>query len=90
MPPELREAPVHEIAPAEIEPLESATVQYEELFLQVPPASADADEAAPESGDAPDDAAAAPEPEGTTWSFSSTARAPNRSSPSFRSTRSPP
>jgi hypothetical protein len=40
---EQREAPVHEIAAAELDPLtESASGQYEELFLQVPPASADA------------------------------------------------
>ena len=68
-PMELREAPVHEIAPAELEPLESAAVQYEELFLQVPPASATTDEATPEHGDTPDDDAVAPEPEGTTWSL---------------------
>jgi hypothetical protein len=37
---EQREAPVHEIAAAELDPLtESASGQYEELFLQVPPAS---------------------------------------------------
>jgi twitching motility protein PilT len=65
---ELAEAPVHEIAPAEIEPLESATVQYEELFLQVPPASANT-EAAPEYSGTPDEDAV-PEPEPTTWSFS--------------------
>ena len=66
---ELRDAPVHEIAPTELEPLEAATVQYEELFLQVPPASAHAEEAVPDHDDTTDDAALAPEPEGATWSF---------------------
>jgi twitching motility protein PilT len=64
---ELREAPVHEIAATELEPLESATVQYEELFLQVPArhrrrGSAEYVE--------PPDETAAQEPEGTTWAFS--------------------
>ena len=74
-PSELREAPVHEIAPAEIAPLEAATVQYEELFLQVPAASETADddapvyEAAPEYVDAPRDDIATPEPQGATWAF---------------------
>src|SRR5687767_2816619 len=45
---DLREAPVHEIAPVEIEPLESTGVPYEELFLQVPPASDGGEEPAPE------------------------------------------
>ena len=81
-PAELREAPVHEIAPAEVAPLETATVQYEELFLQVPAATDTADddapvyEAAPEYAgtpeyvDAPQDDTAAPDPQGTTWAFS--------------------
>jgi twitching motility protein PilT len=75
-PAELREAPVHEMAPTEIEPLESATVQYEELFLQVPPASAVAEDDVPEYVAAPEftaaagDRADASEPEGTTWAFS--------------------
>jgi twitching motility protein PilT len=75
-PSELREAPVHEIAPAEIAPLESATVQYEELFLQVPAATEAADdnapayEAAPEDVDAARDGIATPEPHGATWAFS--------------------
>jgi len=65
-----REAPVHEIAAAELEPLtESASGQYEELFLQVPPASADAGPPAPEYDDAGDSRIAAPEPERTTWTF---------------------
>ena len=69
-PSELREAPVHEIAATELEPLtESASVQYEELFLQVPPASADVEPAAPEYYDATDASVAAPEPERTTWTF---------------------
>jgi twitching motility protein PilT len=66
-PAELREAPVHEIAPAEIEPLEAANVQYEELFLQVPPAGAE--DAAPEYVSAVADDAEALEPEGATWAF---------------------
>ena len=54
---EQREAPVHEIAATELEPLtESTNGRYEELFLQVPPAT--------------DDSPAAPEPERTTWTFS--------------------
>jgi twitching motility protein PilT len=72
-PSELREAPVHEIAPSELEPLtESANVQYEELFLQVPPASADVEPAEPEYSDVPD-ASSVREPEGTTWAFSDSA-----------------
>ena len=67
-PAELREAPVHEIAAAELEPLESATVQYEELFLQVPPATTE--EAAPEYIEPPDESPALQEPEGATWAFS--------------------
>jgi len=72
---EQREAPVHEIAAAELEPLtESAHGQYEELFLQVPPASADAEPAALEYHAASDDRVnddivAAPEPEHSTWTF---------------------
>jgi Tfp pilus assembly pilus retraction ATPase PilT len=75
-PAELREAPVHEIAPTEIEPLESATVQYEELFLQVPPATAVAEDVVPEYTAAPEFTAASsdhadtPEPQAATWSFS--------------------
>jgi len=69
-PSELRDAPVHEIAPTELEPLESTNVQYEELFLQVPPASVVDEAAAPEYAEAPDDTAAVPEPTGTTWAFS--------------------
>jgi twitching motility protein PilT len=81
-PAELREAPVHDIAPAEIAPLEAATVQYEELFLQVPAATDTAGDAVPvyeaapeyagtpEYVDAPQDDAATPEPQGATWAFS--------------------
>jgi len=69
-----REAPVHEIAAAELEPLaESANGQYEELFLQVPPASADVEPAASEYDDDADDSIAAPEPERTAWTFSTPA-----------------
>jgi twitching motility protein PilT len=58
-----REAPVHEIAPVEIEPLETPGAQYEALFLQVPPASDSHDQPEPEPE-------AAPEPPVASWSFS--------------------
>jgi Tfp pilus assembly pilus retraction ATPase PilT len=60
---DLREAPVHEIAPVEIEPLETPGAQYEELFLQVPSASDGVDE--PEL-----EPEAAPEPPVASWSLS--------------------
>jgi twitching motility protein PilT len=60
---DLREAPVHEIAPVEIEPLETPGVPYEELFLQVPQASDGLDQPQPEP-----EAAAEPPP--ASWSFS--------------------
>src|SRR5690349_17436632 len=78
---ELREAPVHEIAPVEIAPLEAATVQYEELFLQVPAATETVDDTAPaydaapeyagppEYVGAPQDDTSTPEPQGATWAF---------------------
>jgi twitching motility protein PilT len=59
---DLREAPVHEIAPVEIEPLETPGAQYEELFLQVPSASDSLEQ--PESEPEP-----APEPPVASWSF---------------------
>jgi twitching motility protein PilT len=47
-PPEPADAPVHEIAAADIEPLtDTASGRYEELFMQVPPATADIEAAAP-------------------------------------------
>ena len=64
---DLREAPVHEIAPAEIEPLDTATVQYEELFLQVPVATEE--DAVPELADVADEVAK-PVGDSTTWTFS--------------------
>jgi twitching motility protein PilT len=66
-PAELREAPVHEIAATELEPLEAANVQYEELFLQVPAATADT--AAPELESATE-AEPALEPPAAVWTFS--------------------
>jgi twitching motility protein PilT len=65
---DLREAPVHEIAPSEIEPLDTATVQYEELFLQVPAATEG--DMASEPEDTAGDDVAAPLAEGTAWTFS--------------------
>jgi twitching motility protein PilT len=59
---DLREAPVHEIAPVEIEPLETPGAQYEELFLQVPSASDSIEQPEPEP-------APAPEPPVASWSF---------------------
>jgi Tfp pilus assembly pilus retraction ATPase PilT len=70
-PVEAHEAPVHEIAARELEPLaEAPAARYEELFLQVPSA-ASADEATPEPEVA---AATEPEPERESapaaWTFS--------------------
>jgi twitching motility protein PilT len=70
-PAELREAPVHEIAATELEPLtESADPQYEELFLQVPAASATVETAESDASSAPDEPVPASESEGATWAFS--------------------
>jgi Tfp pilus assembly pilus retraction ATPase PilT len=71
-PADQHEAPVHEIAVTEIEPLaESATGHYEELFLQVPPATAEEVPAGALQYDVTTAASAAePEPERPTWSFS--------------------
>ena len=71
-PADQHEAPVHEIAVTELEPpTEAAGGQYEELFLQVPPAAADEAPAdAPEYPVTIAASAAEPEPERPTWTFS--------------------
>jgi Tfp pilus assembly pilus retraction ATPase PilT len=71
-PTDQHETPVHEIAVTELEPLtESASGQYEELFLQVPPATADEAPAdVPEYSVTAASSTAEPEPERPTWTFS--------------------
>ena len=87
---ELRDAPVHEIAPTELEPLESTNVQYRGA---VPAGAAGIrcrrSRPALEYPETPDDTAAVPEPKARPG-HSVTRSSPSRSSIRCRFTRSPP